>query len=117
MLQNIGFKSAITNHFGKIENSVCCVLEGQRKRSLIRVSLSASALVIGVGEGVLRWSRQEHHQLLVIMASPTFGTGAAGVLVFKGRPEDVFIKTLLAFGILAASFFGQTVKYGVVAQK
>ena len=115
MLQNIGFKSAVTNHFGKIENSVCCVLEGQRKISLIRVSISASALVITVGKGV--FSRQEHHQLLVIMASPTFGTGAAGVLVFKGRPEDVFIKTLLAFGILAASFFGQTVKYGVVAQK
>ena len=55
--------------------------------------------------------------LVIIMTSPTFGTGAAGVLVFKGRPEDVFIKTLLAFGILAASFFGQTVKYGVVAQK
>ena len=53
---------------------------------------------------------------LVMASSTVFSTGAGG-LVFKGRPEDVFIKTLLAFGILAASFFGQTVKYGVVAQK
>jgi len=33
------------------------------------------------------------------------------------RGEDAFIKSLLAFAILAASFFGKTVKYGVVAQK